>query len=227
MDQKGNYHTKLMPSKSSTPSTAKVKNRLALIEATLKAISELGYANASVSEIIKNAGLSRGMIHLHFGSKDKLIIEAAIYANERYHAFLETCLKCAGPSSQEQVEAIVNHDLSENVLNATSVRVWYELRGAIYFQKELASYSDTRDERLRSVLFRLFSELSKSYELNEKTQENAEDVTFAFLALMEGMWTDYLLHQTNFRRANAKRSVFRFLQTLFPKHFDLTGAKLS
>ena len=227
MGQKGNYHIKLMPSKASAFSTAKVKNRLGLIEATLKAISELGYANASVSEIIKNAGLSRGMIHLHFGCKDNLIIEAAIHASERYHAFLETCLKCAGPSPQEQVEAIVNNDLSENVLNATSVSVWYELRGAIYFQKELASYSDIRDERLQSVLFRLFCELSKRYDLNDATKENAEDITFAFLALMEGMWTDYLLHQTNFKRANAKRSVFRFLRTLFPNHFDLTGAKLS
>ena len=125
------------------------------------------------------------------------------------------------------MEAIVNNDLSENVLNATSVSVWYELRGAIYFQKELASYSDIRDERLQSVLFRLFCELSKSYDLNDATKENAEDITFAFLVLMEGMWTDYLLHQTNFKRANAKRSVYRFLRTLFPNHFDLTGAKLS
>ena len=227
MGQRGNYHTEFKLSKASASSTAKVKNRLGLIEATIKAISELGYAKASVSEIIKNAGLSRGMIHLHFGSKDNLILEAAKHASERYHAFLETRLKCAGPSPQEQVEAIVKHDLSEDVLNATSVRVWYEVRGAIYFQKELASYSDTRAERLRSVLFRLFSELSKSYDLNDAVQENAEDVTFAFLALMEGMRKDYLLHQTNFQRANAKRSVFRFLRTLFPDHFDLTGAKLS
>ena len=226
MSQKGNYHTKLMPSKVSTSSNVKVKNRLGLIEATLRVISELGYANASVSEIIKNAGLSRGMIHLHFGSKDKLIIEAAIHASERYHTFLETCLEYAGPSPQEQVEAIVKHDLSEDVLNATSVRVWYELRGAIYFHKELASCSDTRDERLRSVLFRLFSELSECYKMNDATQENAEDVTTAFMALMEGMWTDYLLHQTNFQRVDAKRSVFRFLRTLFPDHFHLTGAKL-
>ena len=112
-------------------------------------------------------------------------------------------------------------------LNAKSVRVCYELRGAIYFEKELTSYSYTRDERLRSGLFRLFSELSKCYELNDATQENAEDVSTAFMALMEGMWTDYLLHQTNFQRLNAKRLVFSFLRTLFSDRFDLTGAKLS
>ena len=226
MGQKDHHQTNLMPSQPSASRTPKVDNRLGLIEATLKALSELGYANASVSEIIKRAGLSRGMIHLHFGSKDNLIIEAAKHASERYHAFFKNCLECAGPSPQEQVEAIVKHDLSEDVLNATSVRVWYELRGAIYFQKELASCSDTRDERLRSVLFSLFNELSMTYGPKDAAQKSAEDVTFAFLAMMEGMWTDYLLHQNSFQRANARRSVFRFLQTLFPSHFDITGAKL-
>ena len=227
MGHKDHHQTKFIPSNAPTSRTAKFKNRQGLIEATLQALSDLGYANENVSEIIKRARLSRGMIHLHFGSKDNLVIETAKHASERYHAFLETCLKCAGPSPQEQVEAIVKHDLSEDVLNATSVRVWYELRGAIYFQKELASYSDTRDERLRNVLFHLFIQLLETYGLKEATQENAEDVTFAFLALMEGMWTDYLLHQNGFQRENAKRSVFRFLQTLFPDHFDLTGAKLT
>lgn len=204
---------------------AKVKNHRALIEATLKTLAELGYANASVSEIIKRAGLSRGMIHLHFGSKNKLVSEAAKHASERYHAFLEHCLERAGPRAQDQLEAIVKHDLSEDVLNATSVRVWYELRGAIYFQKELASYSDTRDDRLRCILFSLFRDLSLRYGDEDRAKEKAEDVTFAFLALMEGMWNDYLLHQGSFQRAKAKRSVFRILKTLFPDHFDLEGAK--
>ena len=93
MGQKDHDQTKLMPTKAPASLTAKVKNRLGLIEATLRALSELGYANASVSEIIKRAGLSRGMIHLHFGSKDNLVIEAAKHASERYHAFLETWLE--------------------------------------------------------------------------------------------------------------------------------------
>ena len=75
------------------------------------------------------------MIHLHFCSKDNSLIEAAKHASEHYHAFLETCLEFAGSSPQEQVDSIVKDDLSEDVLIATSVRVWYELRGTIYFQK--------------------------------------------------------------------------------------------
>ena len=108
MGQKDHDQTKLMPTQAPASLTAKVKNRLGLIEATLRALSELGFANAIVSEIIKRAGLSRRMIHLHFCSKDNSLIEAAKHAIERYHTFLEACLEFAGSSPQEQVESLLN-----------------------------------------------------------------------------------------------------------------------
>ena len=55
----------------------KDQNRQRLIEATLDCIAEIGLVETSVSEIIARAGLSRGMIHLHFGGKDNLVIAAA------------------------------------------------------------------------------------------------------------------------------------------------------
>ena len=44
------------------------------------------------------------------------------------------------------------------------------------------------------------------------------------LAMMEGMWNDYLMHQKSFQRDTAERAIFRVLSSLFPKHFDLYGA---
>ena len=55
----------------------KEQNRVALIEATLDSIAEVGFARTSVSAIIDRANLSRGMIHLHFGGKDALVEAAA------------------------------------------------------------------------------------------------------------------------------------------------------
>ena len=98
----------LCPHKRPPHLPQRLKNRLVLIEATLRALSELGFANAIVSEIIKRARLSRGMIHHNFCSKDNSLIEAAKHAIERYHAFLEACLEFAGSSPQEQVESLLN-----------------------------------------------------------------------------------------------------------------------
>ena len=203
--------------------TGKNQNKLALIQATLDAIADVGYANTSVSEIITRARLSRGMIHLHFQGKDNLVTEAAKHANTEYYEALELQLQNAGPSSQEQLETIIRSDLSENVLNRKSVSIWYELRGASRHQPEIKPYSDTRDARLRDLFFSMFLKIATTQKMAHP-EMIARDATHGSIALLEGMWTDYLLHQNSFSRASAERVVFRFLSALFPDYFNLKGA---
>ena len=54
--------------------------------------------------------------------------------------------------------------------------------------------------------------------------EAARDATHGLLALLEGMWTDYLLHPDRFDRDEAMRITFRFLAAMFPSYFTLKGA---
>jgi TetR/AcrR family transcriptional repressor of bet genes len=199
------------------------QNKSALIHATLDAIADIGFAKASVTEIITRANLSRGMIHLHFHGKANLMIEAAKFANSEYHEVLELRLRSAGPSPQEQLATIIRSDLSETVLNRKSASIWYELRGASRHQPEIARYSDTRDARLRDLFFSVFLKIATAQNMCQPDVV-ARDATHGSIALLEGMWTDYLLHPNSFGRKSAERIVFRFLSALFPDHFNLSGA---
>ena len=44
-----------------------------MLEAAVRALSKSGYANTSVSDIARAAGMSKGAVHYHFESKDDLI----------------------------------------------------------------------------------------------------------------------------------------------------------
>ena len=198
---------------------------MALIEATLDSIAEIGFARTSVSEIIDRAKLSRGMIHLHFGGKDALVEEAVKYSSADYYDSLYTLLNTAGPEPQESVEAIIRSDLSEEVLNKRTVNLWYAFRGESRERKALAAYSDTRDARLRNLAFEAYLKIARQSAVTEP-ENAAKDATNGTLALLEGMWTDFLLHPESFDRDVAMRTIFRFLSALFPKHFDLNGARI-
>ena len=124
------------------------KNRLALLEATLESIADKGIAETSVSEIIARAGLSRGMIHLHFGGKENLVEAAAELSNERYYEQLDRHLAASGERPQDKIVAIVRSDLSKDVLNTRNVSVWYAFRGEARKRAVIATFSDTRDTRL-------------------------------------------------------------------------------
>ncbi len=200
------------------------QNRQALIDATLDSIAEIGIARTSVSEIIKRANLSRGMIHLHFCSKDKLFVAAVRETGEDYYEHLETSLSNAGSLAQNRLAAIINCDLDEKVLNKRSINIWYAFRGEARERKAISKYTDTRDRRLNTLIYQAFRELA-DIEDHDEAALLARDATLGTLALLEGMWTDFLLHPDVFDRKRAKRIIFRFLVALYPGHFDINGAK--
>ncbi|PVA11628.1 transcriptional regulator [Pelagivirga sediminicola] len=189
-------------------------NRQRLIDAALDAIAEAGFAGASVSEIIARAGLSRGMIHLHFNGKDALIAEAARHAGAQYYAALDRHLNAAGDSPAERIRAIVTGDLSAEVMSRRTVGIWYELRGAARTSPAIAAHSDTRGGRLEMVLTDAFAALEPN-----GSRQSAQDAMRGTIALLEGTWTDFMLHPEGYDVAAAERVIFRFLRALYPGAF--------
>ena len=191
------------------------RNRKLLIDATLDSIAGHGIAETTVSRITEKAGLSRGMIHLHFGSKESLLAAAAEAYSGEYYAELDRGVggKCEDPVAL--IRAIIEADLGEGSLNTRSCRILHAFRGEAATNPGIARFSSTRDQRLRTMLHESFSRLAGS----SADPALASDATLGTLALLEGMWADFLAHEDNFDRAIASRIVFRFLSALFPKHF--------
>ena len=194
----------------------KKRHRQRLIEATIETVSEFGIAGASVTRIITRAKLSRGMIHLHFDNKEHLLIEAARHMSEVYYAQLETFLQPAGTNARDRLRALISADLSDKILNPKIVNAWFAFRGEARSHISFAKHSDTRDEALRKMFIQAFRDLAKG---REEPETLARDAANGTIALLEGMWADYLLHPDAFNRDTAKRIVFRFVSALFPGEF--------
>lgn len=199
------------------------ESRRLLIEATLDSIVEVGFSSTSVSEIVARANLSRGMVHLYFDNKDALLVAAARHAGEVYFNNLSEQLKVAGSSPQEILETVILSDLGEVLLNERTIKIWFAFRGEAHANKDIAQFSDTRDDQLRGLIFKEFATIAAEQGIPEPGKI-ARDATHGTLALLEGMWTDYLLHSDSFNRVSATRIIFRFLSALFPQHFNLDGA---
>ena len=213
--------------RTDTRGALRQRNRQALIEATLDCVSELGIARTSVSTIIARAGLSRGMIHLHFESKDKLLEAAIAHANAIYYQQLEAMLAQAGPSPQDTIDAIVRSDLSEAVLNRRYVSIWYAFRGEAREREIFKQYSDTRDEGLSAMARDAILTMLNSSDASDTGDAAAiaEDAAEGLLAMLEGMWTDFLLHPDEFDRDRACRICFRYMQAFLPEFFSAAGAR--
>lgn len=200
-------------------------SRSILIEATLDAIAEVGLSRTSIHEIVSRARLSRGMVNLYFDSKDALLVAAAKQSYESYYDTLQNRLQTAIDQPQQVIRAVVLNDLDADTLNGRTVKIWFAFRSTAHAHADIARYSDTRDGKLRGMILTAFLEIARQ-EGSCDVEQIAHDATHGLLALLEGMWTDYLLHIDVFDRETAARTVFRFLSALFPEHFCLADGEI-
>ena len=78
-------HSEIQPANQPKPSFIETARRAQIIECAIDAIAELGFAQASLAQIAKRAGVSTGVILYYFAGKDDLIREviAHVYATGR------------------------------------------------------------------------------------------------------------------------------------------------
>jgi TetR/AcrR family transcriptional regulator, transcriptional repressor of bet genes len=92
-----------------------------IVEGFAKAISELGYAGASIAIIAEKADLTPGLIHYHFNSKEEilkaLIKEMSVYLSDRVVLKRETIKKPTPINRMEQViGAFLDLDSGSNLV---------------------------------------------------------------------------------------------------------------
>jgi len=65
-------------------SLSKQARRKQLIEATIKCIADKGLSGTTMADVTQQAGLSLGIVNLHFQTKEKLLIETLSYISNEY-----------------------------------------------------------------------------------------------------------------------------------------------
>lgn len=194
-------------------------NRQLLIKATLDTIADIGVTDTSVSRICERSGLSRGMIHLHFGGKDNLLTAAAQHFSTEYYAEMDRLTDLGSDASPEdRVMAVIEADLSEALLNPRSTKIWHAFRGIASSHPGIARYSSTQDPKLVETLRLAFREIAQQ---NGHDPKLVDDATSGTLALLEGMWVNYLTDTQVFSRRRSAELIRRFLGGLFPGKFML------
>ncbi|WP_435277928.1 ScbR family autoregulator-binding transcription factor [Rhodococcus yananensis] len=89
--------------------------REAVLRGAATIFMRLGYANASLSEIIDEAGVTKGALYFHFGSKEELARAVIDTGVERFGEAVQMRLRQRGPALESAIEtSVLNVDLSES-----------------------------------------------------------------------------------------------------------------
>ena len=193
----------------------KAWNHNKIIEASIEVIAKYGIAGTTISRVVELADVSRGLVNIHFKSKDILLKEALNYMFAEYNNTIDNAVKKAGSNPVDQIKAIITANLDPSILNKKNMGVWFAFRAQIRSMPEHLEMVETRDKCLTNHLLRIFETLN----LEGGYKIPVKSVVRGFMVMLEGYWLDFHLHPRNYDREEAKNTCLFFLAGLFPKLF--------
>jgi TetR/AcrR family transcriptional repressor of bet genes len=209
------------PSKKRTAS--KQQRQQQLIRATVQSVAKNGLSDTTMATVAKEAGLSQGIINLHFKSKENLLTETLRYIAEEYTFSWEKALKGAGSSPAEQLVALVEVDFKLPVCDRNKLAVWFAFWGESKSRPTYRKLCAARDIQYRNELAALCQQL-----IDEAGYQGIDAMGLAtgLSAMTEGLWLDLLISPRSVTREQARNICLAYLERAFPRHFSIQSKQV-
>lgn len=187
-----------------------------MIEATIKCISERGIGSTTLGDVAREAGLSQGIVNLHFESKDNLFNETLRYLAEEYKSLFEKTLEKSGPDAADKLLALMELDLKPSVCDQKKIAVWFGFWGEVKAMPAYRKMCNDYDRGYDRVIERLSKEMIAEGKYDNINAKNIADV---LSSLTNGLWLSCLISPKNWDRHAALESVKGYLKSVFPQHY--------
>jgi AcrR family transcriptional regulator len=163
---------------SPRPTNAHVR-RPAILSAAAEVISERGIQSTRISDVAERAGTSAPGVLYWFPTKDELLAEALVFADERYYEGLTAELEGLG-SATERMARLIEHWPADG---ASETVLWMELWVRALRDPRLAETRERLDRRWREAIADLIREGQATGEFGAA---DADDVALLLAAVMDG-----------------------------------------
>lgn len=193
------------------------QRRRQLIAATMKCIARKGMGSTTLADVAGEAGLSQGIVNLHFESKDNLLRETLRHLADEYKAQFNKTYEKSGPGAAEKLLALIGLDLRPSICDRRKIAVWFAFWGEVKSRPTYRKICDERDQYYDDVVEGLAGEIIAEGNYKGVT---AESVAIVLTSMTNGLWLSYLISPASFDRHKAMSAVLEYLRGVFPKHFS-------
>ena len=192
------------------------ERREQLIQATIRCVATHGLADTTIATVAQEAGLSQGIINLHFQTKDKLLVETLRYLADEYRSAVRKTVDKAGGSPEAGLTALVDLDFSRTICERSKLAVWFAFWGERKFRPTYRRICADRDKSYDDMVRVMCRRLCEEGGYPDVEPDLVAD---GLSALTDGLWLDLLVRPESMSRELAKRITLSYLADAFPKHF--------
>lgn len=173
--------------------------RKSLIDATTRSIAKYGYAGTTIERICTEAGVSRGLINHHFGSKDELILQSYKQLCDEWAYYTQDMME-GGGEPEDVLRAAIERNFNTRTFKPEYLSIWLGFYSVIPKSPEL--------RKLDRALYRLdlknFEALFERLARKRGVTLNARLQAIGLMSLIEGLWLQWALDPKSFSVDEAK-----------------------
>ena len=190
--------------------------RRQLIDATMKCIARKGLGNTSIGDVASEAGLSQGIVNLHFESKDNLLTETLRTLANEYREQFDKTLETADGNAADALLALMRMDLRPKLLDRQKLAIWFAFWGEVKSRPTYRKICDENDRYYDGVVARLCQEIIEDGGYDADPAAVSEALT----SMTNGIWLSCLISPQDFDRDVAWSAIMSYLSSVFPQHYE-------
>jgi len=195
---------------------SRAARRQQLIDATMKCIARKGMGSVTLADVAGEAGLSQGIVNLHFESKDNLLKETLRSLAGEYREKFDRALRKSRPHAADKLRAIMQLDLGPSICNQRKLAVWFAFWGEVKSRPTYRHMCDQWDQLYEEVVAGLCDELIAD---GNYRNIDATTVAYGLSSMINGLWLSCLISPQTWDRNNAMAAIMSYLGNAFPEHF--------
>ncbi len=158
---------------------AEDQRRRQLIEATIDALADVGFAASSLSEIAGRAGVAPSLVSHYFGDKEGLLESTLRHlANRVSNSARLRLARADGP--RERIQAVIDANLAPEEFDARTCSVWLAFWGQVLHSARLKRVQRVYQKRMLSNLRHDLKFLCNA--------DDANRISIAIAAVIDGLW---------------------------------------
>ncbi|WP_062112410.1 betaine-aldehyde dehydrogenase [Aureimonas sp. AU40] len=174
------------------------QRRRQLVEATIDALADVGFAASSLSEIAGRAGVAPSLVAHYFGDKEGLLEATLRHLASRVSDSARLRLaRAEGP--RERIQAVIDANLAPEEFDARTCSVWLAFWGQVLHSPRLKRVQRVYQRRMLSNL---------RYDLKALcTDADAQRIAVSIAAVIDGLWLRSTLSDVGETDSLAARAI--------------------
>jgi AcrR family transcriptional regulator len=165
------------------------QRRTEILETTCQVVIERGFAATRVADVANRLGVSTGLIHYHFDSKELLLAEALRHAAQEDITRLEVRLQRA-PTSLAQLDTMFTFDVPE--AGEPSWMLWIDGWGEALRNPTMRRISQDLDLAWKERLVRI---IDAGVASGEFTCPDPQASAWRLSGLLDGLGVQFTVHE--------------------------------